>query len=259
MKDLEFLEYSKLNRESFLDIVSNLMEMDMEFISRNEVFFFLKELFEKYTNYLHTILENYNEKYSLDIKFEDVVYDFVSTMEPQIIDPGFITKDEYTNHLCCVIYNMIINIHKYSYEIFSKNNELNEKAFFHGTSLSELLEKNEITIEQFRQESYYDIDNFNHIDLINDTKYLISTNMIDIYLLTILSDVVEVKEYLNFYDIMYALNYKKLISKPLFRFLITMEDAIKMKRSYAKGIIYTLVACLMILSLGILFAVKILQ
>ena len=154
---------------------------------------------------------------------------------------------------------MIINIHKFSYELYSLNHEINEMDFFHGISLTELLDKNLITINDFRKESYYDIDNFNHIDIYEDIDYLKDTKMVDIYLLSILSDVFGIKEYVDVFDVVYYLNNKKLLSKSIFRYMITMEDAIKMKNSLAKPLLSTFFIIIFVLIIAIFLTVKILS
>lgn len=257
MKTKEFLEFSKKNREEFLNLLSSAKEINMEFICRNEVTFYLQRIFNNYKTYLQKLFDEYIKSNNLTISFNECVCDFIDCLEPQINNFSFITKDEYTNHVCCVEYNMIINIHKFSYELFILNNDLNELDFFHGDSLTSLLEENKITIEQFRKESYYDIDNFNHIDLTKDLEYVINSTMMDIYLLTILSDVIVIEEYKDFFNIIYHLNSKKFISRPLYRYLLTMEDVINMKISHAKGYLYAFFSVIIILTVLIFIAMQI--
>ncbi|MGM9970968.1 MAG: hypothetical protein ACI35W_00990 [Anaeroplasmataceae bacterium] len=259
METKEFLEFSKKNREDFLNILSSTKEKNMEFIARNEVFFYINEIYKEYLAFLHKLYDNYTNNNDISVPFNDIIYDFIDSMKTQCDDPKFITKDEYTNHVCCVEYNMIINIHKFSYELFSLNHILNEKDFFHGDSLTYLLEENKITIKEFREESYYDIDNFNHIDLKEDINYIINTTMIDIYMLTVLSDVCEIKDYDDIFNLTYAFNSKKLLSTTLYRYLLTMEDAIKMKKSYVKGFLYIFFIVIIILVIAIFFAYNIIK
>lgn len=253
-----FLEFSKKNRENFLNILSDTKDLDIEFICKNNYQTYLHDIYNKYIKYLNDIYNNYIKENNLECSFNDIIYDFIDSMDPQCNNITFNTKVQIINHICCVEYNMIINIHKFSYELFILNHELCELDFFHGDSLTYLLNENKISVKQFREESYYDIDNFNHIDLTRDIDYLINTNMIDIYMLTILSDVCILNEYVNFFDLMYLFNSKKLLSKPLYRYLLTTEDSINAKKSHVKSILYVFFIIIFILTISIFFAIEVL-
>lgn len=256
MYTLEFVKYSKFNRESFLNIASNLKELNIEMILKGEEIFYLKKLMEEYKNFLHKLHNEYIREYNLDIDFDTAVCDFISCMEPQIDDSTYITKNERCLHLSCVEYNMIVNIHKFSYELFSFNHQLNELDFFHGTSLTELLEKREITIEKFREESFYDIDNFSHINLPKDLEYLKLSNMIDIYLLNKLSDILEYDLYKEFFFEISSLNSKGYLSKDEYRYFLTMEDVICAKPNTIKKASNLFLIIMFIASIVFLFYIS---
>ncbi len=254
MDTKNFLSYSKKCREDFLNILSNIKEQNMELIPRGEDFFYLQNVYKAYEKYLHKLQEDYNKEYNLNINFDNICYDFLTTIKDQCEDASFITRDQKCQNIACIEYNIVVDIHKFAYELYSFNHNLNEIDFFHGTSLSELLENNMITIEKFREESFYDIDNFNHITLPDDINYLISSEMIDIYLLACLSDVYESKDYEDFFNIIYTFNNKKLLSKSVYRYFITIEDLFKMKKGIIKNITSTLIIMCVILSVAIMFA-----
>lgn len=253
MDTLDFLSYSKKCRLDFLNILSNLKEQNMELIPREEDFFYLQNVYKEYEKYLHKLHEDYNQQYNLNINFSDICYDFLITIKEQCDDPSSINRDQKCQNIACIEYNIIVDIHKFAYELYSINHELNEFDFFHGTSLSELLENNLTTVDKFREESFYDIDNFNHITLPDDIDYLIKSDMIDIYLLASLSDVYESKEYDDFFNIIYTLNNKKFISKSIYRYFITIEDLFKMKKSILKNITSTLIIMCVVLSVAVMF------
>lgn len=251
---LDFISYSKKCREDFLDILSNLKEKNMELIPREEDFFYLQNVYKEYEKYLHKLHEDYNKLYNLDIKFDSICYDFLTTIKAQCDDSTVYTRDQKCQNIACIEYNIAVDIHKFAYELYSINHTLNETDFFHGTSLSELLENNLTTTKKFREESFYDIDNFNHITLPDDIDYLVETDMIDIYLLALVSDVDDAKDYDDFFNIMYTFNRNSYISKTLYRYFITLEDLFKMKKSVLKNITSTLIIMCVILSIMIMFA-----
>lgn len=251
MDTLEFVKFSKDKREEFLNISSNLKELNIEMIASSSESFYLRNLYTKYEEFLHKMYDDYKNEYSIEKEFEDLICDFIDTMKPQIDDASFITKDERCMHLVSIEYNMICNIHKFAYELYSLNHELNEYDFFHGTSLSELLERGETTTERFRKESFYDIDNFSHITLPEDYEYLSLTNMADIYLLNIISDIYEFEGYKEFFNTMYELNSKHLLSKNLYRYFLTVEDVLYAKKATVKQLSNLIMIIAIAVSIGI--------
>ena len=252
MDTLDFLEFSKKCREDFLDKMSDLKELNIEMLPRNEDSFYLRKLYEAYDAYLHNLYDEYTKESNIGVSFDSIVYDFLTTISDQCNDASYITFDERALHITCIEYNIIVDIHKFSYELYSRNHELNERDFFHGTSLSELLLKDMCTIEQFRNESFYDIDNFNHITIPDDIEYLKESKMIDIYLLNEVSDIKEKKDYDDFFNLMYTFKSKGMISKSLYRYLITLEDVLYAKKGIVRSLSYTLVAVALLLS-GLIF------
>lgn len=251
MDTLLFKEFSYKCRIDFLNKLSNCKELNIEMLQTSSETFYLKRIYQEYLSYLHNLHESYSKDNNIEILFDDIIYDFISSMEDQINDTSFITKNERCMHLVSIEYNMIVNIHKFAYELFSRNHTLNEMDFFHGTSLTSLLENNEITIEKFRQESFYDIDNFNHIKLPDDYEYLTLTKMIDIYLLNIISDIYNFEDYKDFFSIMYTFNSKGLLDKDLYRYFLTLEDVLYAKKSIAKNLSYAIMIIAIITSLAI--------
>ena len=108
------------------------------------------------------------------------------------------------------------------------------------------------TVEQFRNESFYDIDNFNHITIPDDIEYLKESKMVDIYLLNEVSDIKEKRDYDDFFNLMYTFKSKGMISKSLYRYLITLEDVLYAKKGIVRSLSYTLVAVALLLS-GLIF------
>lgn len=253
---MEFLEFSKKNRLDFLNILSDEKEKNMSFICYGEITNYLNNIFLKYKEHLNNIFINYLKEYNLSDSIDKYLCDFITSMEPQIEDQTYITKDEYTCHICCIEYNMIINIHKFSYEVYTINHTINELDYFHGTSLTSLLHDNLTTIEKFRSESFYDIDNFNHIDFNKDQEYLSKSMMSDIYMLTIISDVLEIKDYPEAFSKGYILNTHHILDKETYRYILTLEDAIKYKKSLIKPLLNTFFAVIIILVLAIFITVK---
>lgn len=256
MDTLEFVKYSRDNRDLFLDKASSLKELNIEMIIKGEEVFYLKKLMAAYEEFLHELHSNYQNQYKLEIDFDKVVCDFITSMAPQIDDSTYITKNERCLHLSCVEYNMIVNIHKFSYELFSLNHELNEFDFFHGTSLTELLGENKITIDKFRSDSFYDIDNFSHISLPDDLEYLKLSNMIDIYLLNKLSDIEEFNDYKDFFFLISSLNSKGLLTKSQYRYFLTMEDVICAKPNTIKKASNLFLVIIFIASIVFLFYIS---
>lgn len=250
----EFVLYSLKCREDFLNILSDLKEKNMEMIPRGEDSFYLKRVYEEYEKYLHKLYDDYKAQNNIEVAFEDITYDFLTTIKEQSEDATYITRDERCLHLTCMEYNIIVDIHKFSYELFSLNHNLREKDFFHGTWLTGLLRDGKTTIEEFRSESYYDIDNFNHITLPDDKEYLDNSKMIDIYLLAEVSDIKEAKDYDDFFSLLYTLRRQGYVDQTLYRYFITLEDVLRMKKGIIKDISYTIIICCIILSVGIFFA-----
>lgn len=259
----EFLDYSKNNRKNFLDILSNEKEKNMSFMTPNLSIIYLKNIYEEYQKYLNKLFDDYiKENNIVGITIENCICDFLTSMKPQIDDTTFITKDEITCHVCCIEYNMIVNIHKFSYELYILNHNLDEKMFFHGTSLGEALEnikdseERKKIISSFRDESYYDIDCFNYIDFKNDIDYLRDSTMEDIYLLSIISDALKVSEYDDQFAIGYMMNARHMLDKSTYRYMLTLEDAIKYKKSALKPLLNTFFVVIILLLVAIYITVK---
>ena len=259
MNELEFVEFSKKKRNEFLDILSDLKEFNIEILARDEDLFYLKKVFTSYENFLHKLYDDYKKNNDINKNFLEVSCDFISTIQEQCEDSTYITRIERSQHIACVEYNIMVDIHKFCYELYSSNHNINEIDFFHGTCLTELLEKNETTIDQFRRESFYDIDNFNHITLPDDNEYLIQSNMIDIYLLNELSDIDSKEYYDDFFNLIYVFKHNNNLTKSEYRYFITMEDILKAKKSIARNLSYTLILCCVLLSIGIFFAYSIIK
>ena len=257
MDTIDFINYSYNKRMDFLDILSNCKEQNIEMIPRGEESFYLKKIYEEYEKHLHKMYDDYKNEFEFNKEFNSIIYDFLSTIKAQVEDASYITRDERCLHLTCIEYNMLVDIFKFSYELYSVGHNLCETDFFHGTSLTELLENNKITIEEFRRESFYDIDNFNHITLPDDIDYLIESKMIDIYLLASLSDILQSSEYDDFFNIIYQFKRQGLLDGKMYRYFITMEDVLRMKKGIIKDISYTIIICCTILSIGIFAAYNI--
>lgn len=251
MDTLDFVKFSLAKREEFLNISSNLKELNIGMIASSSESFYLRNLYTKYEEFLHKLYDDYSNQYHIDKAFDECVCDFIDTMKPQIEDTSFITKNERCLHLVSIEYNMICNIHKFAYELYVSNHELCEKDFFHGTSLTELLDNNMITIKEFRSESFYDIDNFSHISLPQDYEYLELSKMVDIYMLNIASDIYEFEGYKDFFADMYILNSKGLLSKSLYRYLLTLEDVLYAKKGTVKQVSNLIMILAIMVSIGI--------
>lgn len=259
----EFLEFSKNNRTAFLNILSNEKEKNMAFLTANSSVVYLNNIYDEYQKYLNKIFDEYIKENNIkDITIDKCICDFLTSMEPQILDTSFITKDEVACHVCCIEYNMIINIHKFSYEVYSLNHSLDELKFFHGTSLTEALdnienkEERKNIIKKFREESYYDIDCFNYIDFKYDQEYLNNSSMQDIYLLSLISDCLKISEYADAFAIGYMMNARHMLDKATYRYMLTIEDAIKYKKSALKPLLNTFFVVIILLLVAIYITVK---
>lgn len=249
MDTLEFVSYSKEKRMEFLDLLSNKKELNMEMISKSQESFYIREINKLFKDYLHKMHEDYQNENKIEIDFDSIIYDFIDTIDEQCSDNSYITLNERCNHLACIEYNMLVDIHKFSYELFIINHSLNELDFFHGTSLGELLLNNSTTVEKFRSESYYDIDNFNHINIDKDINYLKESDMVDIYMLACLSDIIEYKDYKEYFNNIYIIKSKGILDKRLYRYLITFEDVLFSKPSYVSKTSYLIMALAIIASI----------
>ncbi len=251
----EFILFSKNNRESFLETLSNLMSKDINFIANGDVFIFYDKIDKLYQNYLLSLFNSYTTENNLVADFDSLIHEFTSFISEQCHVTTPFTKEESLQHLFAIEYNMIINIHRFSFELFILNHTLDEKKFFYGERLEDILGRKEMTLMEFREKAYYDTDNIDFADINEDTVYIKDLEMFDIYFLTILSTDFRLDNYTDLYYEIYKLKHLNIISDPLYRFLITTEDSIKARMPIIKSFINAIVIVIL-LTIGLFFVTQ---
>lgn len=218
-----FLLYSKKNREDFLKIITKSMLKNMDFIINNRILEFNSLIEKQYSDYLYYLFINYQTENNLDFNFNELINDFISSIKEQCSQNNFYSIAIEIKNFLFLLYNMLVNIHRFSYELYILNNKLDEKSLFYGDDLEILLNENKITLEEFRQISFYDTDNLTYCTLENDFEYLKQIEMFDIFFVENLAYDFNSSEYEYIFNQFDNLNKLGLISKFLKSFIRTLE------------------------------------
>lgn len=226
----KFIKYSKNNRDDFLQVVSELMLQNMDYIINNQILEFNSVIGEQYSNYLYYLFINYQLKNKVNPIFSKLTKDFISSIQEQCSLNNFNSTADEIKNLLFIIYNMLVNVHRFSYELYTLNKKLDEKSLFYGDDLEALLNEKKITLEEFREISFYDTDNITYCTLENDLKYLKKIKMLDIYFIENLAYNFNSSDYEYIFNQFDDLNKLGLISEFFNAFIKTLKNLLIDKR-----------------------------
>ncbi len=238
----KFLEYSYNYRQLFIEEIRKLKEEFIDYIYLKRVDQFNIKLLDTYTCFL-------NQMY-LDVSpntpFTKLISDFITSID---LGTNFLDYDEEITNSYLIEYNMIINIHKFSYTLFSLSNSVDDSLFYTECDILKF-------DKSLYEKSPYDTDFIDYMDIYN-TKYYKETKYADIYLISSLSNCYDKYERKEVFENNYYFNNKSLISKQMYGYMLISEDTLRYKPNIAKFATYPVYIILaIILILVIIFCIR---